>query len=393
MLELGMKGTEGAAAPAPGEARDVLPRALREAGADVDVIAAYENVPSEENRDKVMEALEAGTLDCVTFGSSSTVRNFLASIPLDELKKHPGVHFAAIGPVTAETMRSLGLEPDIQSESFTIPAMVDAVCAGLCAQGAAHDPQARHSLASGSGTNAQAMIDAAEAGRLDADIRIIIANRPGAPVLDRAERHGIAHLCLDHKTFPRPRNLRQTHGGGTYCRRRGHRGSCGLHAPRPRPCFSDAFPGRVLNIHPAVLPAFPGTHGARDAWQYGAKFSGCTVHIVDPVMDGGAHHRSGHASPCVRTKTTKRCSIAFTCSSTASTCRLCSGWPKTVCASTAAACSLSRRAVRRLRSPELALIWPAAGRRFSNAFLPEPPAHIARRCRAHTADLQPREIA
>ena len=129
MLELGMKGQK--VLPRAKEARDVLPRALREAGADVDVIAAYENVPSEENRDKVMEALEAGTLDCVTFGSSSTVRNFLASIPLDELKKHPGVHFAAIGPVTAETMRSLGLEPDIQSESFTIPAMVDAVCAAF----------------------------------------------------------------------------------------------------------------------------------------------------------------------------------------------------------------------------------------------------------------------
>ena len=130
MLELGMKGQK-VLLPRAREARDVLPRALREAGADVDVIAAYENVPSEENRDKVMEALEAGTLDCVTFGSSSTVRNFLASIPLDELKKHPGVHFAAIGPVTAETMRSLGLEPDIQSESFTIPAMVDAVCAAF----------------------------------------------------------------------------------------------------------------------------------------------------------------------------------------------------------------------------------------------------------------------
>ena len=51
--------------------------------------------------------------------------------------------------------------------------------------------------------------------------------------------------------------------------------------------FLDAFPNRVLNVHPAVLPAFPGTHGARDAWNYGAKFSGCTVHVVDPVMDGG----------------------------------------------------------------------------------------------------------
>ena len=130
MLELGMKGQK-VLLPRAKEARDVLPRTLREAGAEVDVIAAYENVPSDENRAKVMEALEAGTLDCVTFGSSSTVRNFLASIPLDELKKHSGVRFAAIGPVTAETMRSLGLTPDIQPEEFTIPAMVDALCAAF----------------------------------------------------------------------------------------------------------------------------------------------------------------------------------------------------------------------------------------------------------------------
>ena len=127
MLELGMKGQK-VLLPRAAEARDVLPRALREAGAEVDVIAAYENVPSDKHREQVMEALEAGTLDCVTFGSSSTVRNFLASIPLDELKKHPGVRFAAIGPVTADTMRALGLTPDIQPEAFTIPALVDAVC-------------------------------------------------------------------------------------------------------------------------------------------------------------------------------------------------------------------------------------------------------------------------
>lgn len=130
MVDLGMKGQK-VLLPRAKEARDVLPNALREAGADVDVIAAYENVPSDEHRDQVMAALEAGTLDCVTFGSSSTVRNFLASIPLEELKKHPGVRFAAIGPVTAETMRSLGLTPDIQPEEFTIPAMVDAVCAAF----------------------------------------------------------------------------------------------------------------------------------------------------------------------------------------------------------------------------------------------------------------------
>ena len=130
MVALGMAG-QRVLLPRAREAREELPVALREAGAAVDVIAAYETLPSDENRKQVIEALEAGTLDCVTFGSSSTVRNFLASIPMEELKKYPGVRFAAIGPVTAKTMESLGLTPDIQPENFSIPAMVDAVCAAF----------------------------------------------------------------------------------------------------------------------------------------------------------------------------------------------------------------------------------------------------------------------
>ena len=130
MVALGMSGHR-VLLPRAREAREELPAALREAGAAVDVIAAYETLPSDENRAQVMEALESGTLDCVTFGSSSTVRNFLASIPLEELKKHPGIHFAAIGPITAKTMENLGLKPDIQPDKFSIPAMVDAVCAAF----------------------------------------------------------------------------------------------------------------------------------------------------------------------------------------------------------------------------------------------------------------------
>lgn len=141
-------------------------------------------------------------------------------------------------------------------------------------------------LASGSGTNAQAMIDAVEAGKLDADIRIIIANRPGAPVLDRAAKHGIPHLCLDHKTFPDRetfdlRMVKELLAAGV------DTVALAGYMRLVTPAFLDAFPNRVLNVHPAVLPAFPGTHGARDAWAYGAKFSGCTVHVVNPVMDGG----------------------------------------------------------------------------------------------------------
>jgi len=141
-------------------------------------------------------------------------------------------------------------------------------------------------LASGSGTNAQAMIDAAEAGRLDADIRLVIANRPGAGVLERAKKHGIPHLCLDHKTFPDRESFDL--GVVEELRRAGvDTVALAGYMRLVTPAFLDAFPNRVLNIHPALLPSFPGTHGARDAWNYGAKVSGCTVHIVDPVMDGG----------------------------------------------------------------------------------------------------------
>ncbi|MBQ8665032.1 MAG: phosphoribosylglycinamide formyltransferase [Mailhella sp.] len=141
-------------------------------------------------------------------------------------------------------------------------------------------------LASGSGTNAQAMIDAVESGRLDAKICIIIANRPGAKVLERAAKHGIPHLCIDHKEFADRESfdLRMVEelkkaGVDTV--------ALAGYMRLVTPAVLDAFPNRVLNIHPAILPSFPGTHGARDAWEYGAKFSGCTVHVVNPVMDGG----------------------------------------------------------------------------------------------------------
>lgn len=134
MLTLGMKGQK-VLIPRAREARDVLPKALRDAGADVDVIAAYDNVPSKENRDAVLKALENGSIDCITFGSSSTVRNFLASIPLEILQKYPNVRFAAIGPVTAKTMQDMGLNVDIMPKEFTIPALADAVCAALAHKG------------------------------------------------------------------------------------------------------------------------------------------------------------------------------------------------------------------------------------------------------------------
>ena len=121
--------------PRASEARDVLPDALRDAGAQVDVIPVYRTLPSSEGKERVLEALEAGGIDCVTFGSSSTVRNFLAAVGADTMKRHPEVKLAAIGPVTARTLRDQGFEPDIQPEEFTIPALVRAVRAAFAGGG------------------------------------------------------------------------------------------------------------------------------------------------------------------------------------------------------------------------------------------------------------------
>lgn len=141
-------------------------------------------------------------------------------------------------------------------------------------------------LASGSGSNAQAMFDAVDRGALNADIRLVLCNRPGAKVLDRAATRGVPSLCLDHAAFPDRESfdramvdaLRQA-GADTV--------ALAGYMRLLTPAFLAAFPGRVLNIHPALLPAFPGTHGAADACAWGVRLSGCTVHFVSHDMDCG----------------------------------------------------------------------------------------------------------
>ncbi|CAI3218270.1 uroporphyrinogen-III C-methyltransferase [Desulfovibrio legallii] len=113
--------------PRAAKAREVLPEELRKAGAVVDVLPAYVTVPADHNREAVLRCLEEGHLDCVTFGSSSTVENFLALIPAATLKAHPEVQLAAIGPVTARTLAAHGLACRIQPEEYTIPALVAAL--------------------------------------------------------------------------------------------------------------------------------------------------------------------------------------------------------------------------------------------------------------------------
>lgn len=124
MLALGMAG-QRVLLPRAREAREVLPDELRAAGAVVDVIAVYATVPALARKEQVLDMLAQGRIHCVTFGSSSTVDNFLGAIPVEILKKYPAVQLAAIGPITARTLDRHGLACHIQPQDFTIPALVE----------------------------------------------------------------------------------------------------------------------------------------------------------------------------------------------------------------------------------------------------------------------------
>ena len=141
-------------------------------------------------------------------------------------------------------------------------------------------------LASGSGSNAQRLFDLSRVGALDIDPVLLICNRPGARALERAEQAGVPSLMLDHaKEADRERYDRSLVGalkdaGAELIVMAGY-------MRLVTPFFLNSFPGQVLNIHPALLPSFPGMRGAADALEYGVHLAGCTVHFVDEIMDHG----------------------------------------------------------------------------------------------------------
>lgn len=141
-------------------------------------------------------------------------------------------------------------------------------------------------LASGSGTNVQSIIDKARAGILDASIGVVFCNRPGARVMERAKSAGIPCEALDHREYPDRAAfdravLEILSGYG--CQAAALAGYMRIVTP----AFIEFFGGRVLNIHPALLPSFPGVHGALDALDYGCRITGPTVHFVEQCMDSG----------------------------------------------------------------------------------------------------------
>lgn len=141
-------------------------------------------------------------------------------------------------------------------------------------------------LASGSGSNFQAIIDEVAAGRLNCQIKLLIVDNPNAYAIERAKRHSIECLYINPDEFPtediffikvamelRARDVELVVLAG-FMRIAGK-------------LLVDAFPGKIMNIHPALLPSFPGLYSQKQAIDYSVKISGCTVHFVDEGVDTG----------------------------------------------------------------------------------------------------------
>ena len=141
-------------------------------------------------------------------------------------------------------------------------------------------------LASGSGTNLQAVLDAIAAGKLDARIAVVVSNVPGAGALDRARATGVEAVVVDHTRHADRRSFDSA--VVDVLRARGVEWVVLAGFMRLlTDVLLDAFPMHVVNIHPALLPSFPGVHAQRQALEYGVRVTGCTVHLVDRGTDTG----------------------------------------------------------------------------------------------------------
>jgi phosphoribosylglycinamide formyltransferase-1 len=142
-------------------------------------------------------------------------------------------------------------------------------------------------FASGRGSNFQALLRASQEGRLPAaEFVLLFSDKADAPALDIAREHGVATASLSPKSFAN-RAAYEEAALGILRERRVEAICLAGYMRLVGETLLKAYPGRILNIHPALLPAFPGLHGQRDALEYGAKISGCTVHFVDSGVDTG----------------------------------------------------------------------------------------------------------
>ncbi len=141
-------------------------------------------------------------------------------------------------------------------------------------------------LASGRGSNLQAIIDAIEAGRLDCELAVVVSDRADAAALERAREHGVKAVFVNPREHPN----RESFDRAVLAHLAEHRVELVCLAGFMRvltPGFIAAYRNRIMNIHPALLPAFPGLHAQRQALEHGVKVSGATIHFVDERVDTG----------------------------------------------------------------------------------------------------------
>lgn len=141
-------------------------------------------------------------------------------------------------------------------------------------------------LASGRGSNLQALVDAGEKGAMDGTVTLALSDNPNAYALERAKKHGIPFRVIERKDFASRKAFDDA------LARAVEESGADLVALAGfmriiSPSFLSRFPGKVINIHPALLPSFPGLDAQRQALEYGVKITGCTVHFVDEGVDTG----------------------------------------------------------------------------------------------------------
>ncbi len=142
-------------------------------------------------------------------------------------------------------------------------------------------------LLSGRGSNFEALAESVAAGRISgAEIAIVISNREGAPGIEKARQRGIDTRVIPSKGLQREEYDRQV--AAALQEKQVDLVCLAGYMRLLSPWFVREFPNRILNIHPSLLPSFPGLEAQKQAWEHGAKVSGCTVHFVDENLDAGA---------------------------------------------------------------------------------------------------------
>ena len=141
-------------------------------------------------------------------------------------------------------------------------------------------------LISGRGSNMMSILDACERGDIDGEIVVVVSNKPSAAGLEKAAQRGCETFTVSHRKFPD----RESFDRAVVAELEKREVDLVCLAGFMRllsPWFTERYRNRIMNIHPALLPSFPGVHGQRDAVDYGVKVSGATVHFVDEKLDHG----------------------------------------------------------------------------------------------------------